>query len=315
MTYAQYGLIQAADYNTFVGTNPNTTANVMNTVWATGGGQSGYGQTALSQVSVGNTVTATQWSSLVTAQGNSATHQGTTITSITSPTVGATISYVSALSTNIASVYSNRLNASIQGATTSNSVATTTTWSDKATWTHTVTFASGDAARYFFNSGGQIKITQSHPAGTGINSLFNALATACGTVVMSAMNSGTATIAGTTYNGVTKVGGSGTATVSTNSGYYAQTTANVQIFNQVAASGPAGYLSTNSTILTKSNGTQGVNSDAGSVITIYTIWDEIPNGLVVSSGSQVTVQAIAPETTYLANSWGTITVAGSVAVV
>jgi hypothetical protein len=315
MTYAQYGTIQATDYNNLVGSNPSTTANVMNTTWSTGGGTNGYGQTALAQVSAGGTVTAAQWANLVVAQANSASHQGTTISSITAPVAGGTITYLSALPTNIASVYTNKLNAATQGATTSNAVTTGTTWSDKATWTHTVTFANGDAARYFFNSGGQIKVTQSHPSGTGINALFNALATACGTVVMSAMSSGTANIASTTYNGITKVGGSGSATLSTNSGYYAQTTANVQVFNQVAASGPAGYLSTNSTILTKSNGTQGSNADAGSVITIYTVWDEIPNGLVVASGSSVTVSAVAPETTNLANSWGTITVAGSVAVV
>ena len=249
-----------------------------------------------------------QWANLVVAQANSAAHQGTSITSITAPAVGGTITYLSALPTNIATVYASKLNAATQGATTSNAVATGTTWSDKATWTHTVTFANGDAARYFFNSGGQIKVTQSHPSGTGINALFNALATACGTVVMSAMSSGTANIASTTYNGITKVGGSGSATVSTNSGYYAQTTANITAFNQVASTGPAGYLSTNSTIYTKSNGTQGSNSDAGSVITIYTVWDEVPNGLTVASGSSVTVAAVAPETTNLANSWGTITV-------
>lgn len=315
MTYAQFGLIQATDYNNLVGTNPSTTANVVNTVWATGGGTNGYGQTALSQVSAGGTVTATQWGGLINAQAKSAAHQGTTVTAITAPVTGGTITYLAALPTNIASVFTNKLNAATQGSTTSNAVSTSTTWSDKATWTHTVTFASGDAARYFFNAGGQIKIVQSHPSGTGINALFNSLATASGTIVISAMSSGTATIAGTSYNGVTKVGGSGSATVSTNSGYYAQTTANVQVFNQIASTGPAGYLSTNSTILTKSNGTQGVNSDSGSVITIYTVWDEVPNGLTVSSGSTVTVQAVAPETTNLANAWGTITVTGSVAVV
>ena len=67
-------------------------------------------------------------------------------------------------------------------------------------------------------------------------------------------------------------------------------------------------------IFAKSNGTQGSYSDAGSVITIYTVWDEIPNGLVVSSGSATTVTAQAPETTYLGNSWGAITIAGSVSV-
>ncbi len=65
-------------------------------------------------------------------------------------------------------------------------------------------------------------------------------------------------------------------------------------------------------VIAKSNGTQGANGDTGSVITLYTIWDEVPDGLVVGTGSAVTVTAQAPETTYLANTWGTITIAGSV---
>jgi hypothetical protein len=118
------------------------------------------------------------------------------------------------------------------------------------------------------------------------------------------------------YNGITKVGGGGNApTIGTNSGYYAMTTANANVFYQTASTGPSGYLSTNINIFIKSNGTQGSNSDAGSVITIYTVWDEIPNGLVVSTGSAVTVTAQAPEVTNLGNTWGTITLAGSVAVV
>jgi hypothetical protein len=90
------------------------------------------------------------------------------------------------------------------------------------------------------------------------------------------------------------------------------TTANTTIFTQTASTGPSGYLSTFIRAIAKSNGTQGSNGDTGSVITIYTIWDEVPDGLVVGTGSTVTLTAQAPETTYLGNSWGTITVAGTV---
>jgi hypothetical protein len=55
MTYSSGGLIQATDYNGFVG--GATTAGTINYVWSTGNGQFGYGQTALSQVSATNTVT------------------------------------------------------------------------------------------------------------------------------------------------------------------------------------------------------------------------------------------------------------------
>jgi hypothetical protein len=181
------------------------------------------------------------------------------------------------------------------------------------TFTHTVSFANGDAARYFFNSGGQLKVTCSHPNGTGINLLLNNLASNVGTVTMSSPTSGSITVGGVSYNGITRVGGGGNSpTVSTNSGYYAMTTSNANVFTQTASTGPSGYLSTFIRVIAKSNGTQGSNGDAGSTITLYTIWDEVPDGLTVSTGSATTVTVAAPETTYLANSWGTITVSGTV---
>jgi hypothetical protein len=314
MSYAQFGLIQATDYNTLVGTNPNTTSGTLNTVWSTGGTTAGYGQTAVGTVAVAQTVGAAEWANLTGKTSNSASHQGTTITSVTTPAVGGVVTYNSAIPTNLTTIYNSRLNAATQGATSANAAVFGSTWSAALTFTHTVSFANGDAARYFFNSGGQLKVTCSHANNTaGINLLFNNLCSNVGTVVQSAPSSGAVTISGTSYNGVTKVGGGGNApTISTNSGYYAMTTANATIFTQTASTGPSGYLSTFIRMIAKSNGTQGANGDTGSVITIYTIWDEVPDGLVVGTGSTTTVTAQAPETTYLGNSWGTITVAGSV---
>jgi len=131
---------------------------------------------------------------------------------------------------------------------------------------------------------------------------------------MSAPSSGTASIAGSTYNGITKVGGGGNApTISTNSGYYAMTTSNATVFTQTASTGPSGYLATYIRVIAKSNGTQGSNGDAGSIITLYTLWDEVPDGLTAGTGSTTTVTAVVPELTYLANSWGTISITGTVA--
>ena len=316
MTYAQFGTIQATDFNTLAGGNPTTTSGTLNAVWATGGGISGYGQTALANVAAGNTVASTgQWSTLVANTASAATHQGSSITAVTAPVSGGTITFLSAIPTNLTTIFTNRLNAATQGSTSTNTVTTGTTWSAAATWTHTATFANGDAARYFFNSGGQLKLTMSHPGASGINLLFNGLASNVGTIVMSAPSSGTITVAGTSYNGITKIGGGGNApTISQNSGYYAMTTSNANVFTQLASTGPSGYLSTFIRVVAKSNGTQGSNSDAGSVVTLYTIWDEVPNGLTVASGSSVTLTAQAPETTNIANTWGTITLAGSVSV-
>ena len=313
MTYAQYGTIAAADYNTLVGTNPNTTSGTLKTVWSTGGTTAGYGQTAITTVSTGNSVAATNWANLVNKTSNSASHQGTSITSVTAPVAGGTVTYLSAIPTNLTTIYTSRLNAATQGSTTANTATRASSWSTQILFTHTVSFANGDAARYFFNSGGQLKITCSQPSGTAIDNLWNALATAVGTITISAPSSGTATIASTSYTGVKKVGGSGTSTVSANTGYYALTTANANIFSQTAATGPSGYLGSYISVNVKSNGTQGSNGDTGSIITIYTLWDEVPDGYAVALGAATTVTAVSPETTYLANTWGTVSVTGTVA--
>ena len=313
MTYAQYGIIEATDYNTLVGGNPTTTSNTLNATWATGGTTAGYGQTAEANVAVGDIVTAAKWANLISKTASAASHQGTSLSTVTSPVAGGSIAYQGNIPTNLTSVYSSRLNAATQGATGANAIAYGSSWLNAITFTHTATFANGDAARYFFNSGGQLKITCAHAATSGAgNLLFNGLASNVGTVVMSAPTSGTITIASVSYNGITKIGGGGRApTISTNSGYFAMTTSNANVFTQLAG-GATGYLNSFIRVVAKSNGTQGSNGDAGSVVTLYTVWDEVPDGLTVGSGSTVTVTAQAPETTNLANTWGTITLAGSV---
>jgi hypothetical protein len=313
MSYAQFGTIQASDYNTLVGAATGGTANALNTVWSTGSSGAGYGQPAEANVAVGDTVTAVKWANLITKTSNSASHQSSSITAVTAPASGNTIVYNANVVTNLQTIYVNRLNAVSQSATSSNTATYGSTWLNAITFTHTVTFANGDAARFFFNSGGQLAITCAHPAGSGINLLLNNLASNVGTVVLSAPTSGAATIAGTSYNGVTKIGGGGsTPVISTNSGYYNLTTSNANAFFQTASTGPSGYLSTNINIFVRTNGTQGSNGDTGNVITISTVWDEIPNGLTVTTGSATTVTIRPPEVVYLANTWGTPTVTGTV---
>ena len=314
MSYAQFGTIQASDYNTLVGGNPTATVNTLNVTWATGSGAAGYGQPAEGNVTTGDTITASKWANLVNKTASAATHQGSSITSVTAPVAGGTITYLSAIPTNLTTIYTNKLNAATQSSTTSNAVVSASTWSSIATFVHTATFANGDAARYFFNSGGQLAITCSHANNTaGINLLLNNLCSNVGTVVMSAPTSGTANIAGTSYNGVTRIGGGGNApTIGTNSGYYAWTTSNANVYYQTASTGPSGYLSTNINIFVKTNGTVGSNGDVGNLVTITTVWDEIPNGLTVGTGSTTTLTVRPPEVTNLANTWGTISLAGSV---
>ena len=314
MSYASNGLIEATDFNNLVGAAVETGANKLNTTWSTGGTTAGYGQTAVSQVSTGATVVATgQWNALVNNTASSASHQGSSITSVTAPTAGTTVTYLSAIPTNLTTIYNNRRNAASQGSTITNTTTRSTSWQNGLTFTHTITFASGDAARWFFNSGGQIKMTASHPTGSGINLLFSDLASDTGTVTMSAPNSGTISISSVNYSGITKVGGGGnTPTVDANKGYFGLATGNATAFTQLADSGPSGYLSSFIRYICKSNGAQQSNGDTGSVITIYSVWDEIPNDLVASAGTNVTLTLQAPETTNLSASWGTPSLASSV---
>jgi hypothetical protein len=314
MTYAQYGKIEATDYNTLVGTSPSSTANQLNTVWATGTSKNGYGQTAVPQVTAGQSITAAAWASVINKTSNVALHQGTAITAIAAPVSGGTISYLSALPTNIQNIYAGKNNAAAQGSTSTTSTTNPATWYNGVTFTHTITFASGDAARYFFNAGGQIQLTFSHPSGSGINSLFNALGSAAGTLVLSSPNTGTVSVSGTAFNGFSKIGGSGTpTTLLPNVGYYGLSTSDQEIFKQYASGSPAGYVSSYLSINAKTNGSQGSNSDNGSTITITSLWKEVPTGLTVASGTTTAVTIKPPASTYITNTWGSITVIGSVA--
>ena len=254
MAYEQYGLISYTDFNNFAGATNSTTANTLNAVLGVGSGNSGYGQPTVTNVAQYATVSASDWASLINKMTNTASQQGTAITALTVPAAGDRINYLSALGTNLTSLYAKRNNAGSQGSSVATATTNATAWSSAITFTHTVSFASADAVRYFFNAGGQIAITLEHPTGTGINSMFNSMATAAGTVVLSAPSSGTVTIAGSTFNGVTKVGGNGTAsTVNSNVGYYALTTSDQEIFRQAASSAPSGYTSSYISISVKNN--------------------------------------------------------------
>lgn len=323
MTIATGSTILATDYNSYVGGNPTTTSTMFNATWATGGNTAGYGQTALANVAVAATVSAAEWANLTGKIGNCGSHQGSSgsFVSITTPVAGAVVSASGAanianIATNISTVYSNKLNSASQGSTVGYANTRTGAWSNVLLFTHTATFANADAARFFFNSGGQLLMTFSHSTGSAIDNIINAIGTNMGTIVFSAPASGSITAGGVAgYNGITKVGGTLTpapTVLSTNSGYYGLTNgANVSVFTQDAA-GTGGYLDTFVNITMKNNGSGlGSNGDNGSVITAYTTIDEVPNGLSVTSGTVCTMTVRPPESTYIANTWGTITVTHS----
>ena len=318
MTYSRNSLVEAEDFNNLVGELVAATPNRLNTVLGVGYGSSGYGQTPVSKVVDNGLVTHVEWSELIDWTKILADHQGTSITAVTLPVANDKITYNSAVQSNIDAIYPRRFNAIAQGATPPPTNTTSTpNWQDKLTFTHTVSFESGDKARYFFNCGGQILINFSHPSGSGINQMWNDLATACGTIYISGTNSGdpeAIRIAGQNFSGVTKFGGSGTTeTLRRSYGYYGLTTTNTEIFKQLATIGPKGnyYLGSAITVEVKTSAPTGSNGDNGDTITITTTWDEIPNGLP-SSASTTTVTIKPPSANYISKTWGDVTVVGSV---
>ena len=176
MAYSAGDTILDDEYNTFATGNAagtgDTSAASINTVWGQGTGDAGYGQNnPVDAVSAGDTITATQWTTLLARLNSIRQHQGTSINiSSFSVSSGDAIAVIANLATDINTVYTNRLTAASANITESTTAATyTDSWNSSVTATHTVTFAGGDEARYFFNAGGFIKLNPSLSDSTGRN--------------------------------------------------------------------------------------------------------------------------------------------------
>lgn len=328
MTYSTGSLIQATDYNGFASTTAN--ANV-NDIWGTGATDKGYGQsTTLATAAAGSVVTATQWAALNSRISSIANHQGTAITARTSPVAGNIISVLAALNTDLTNLTTNRGNAAATGAQftgwTGTSSKTTTTGSGSTAWTitftHTVTWASAAAARYFFNAGGRIKWESSKTStGTEADDEWNDLAnTLCGDLFVTG---GTATqvIAGSSYTGTTKSGGTGIpTTLATTVGWYDLLTTDTIIYKQFADTAP--YTGNYIQVSAKSAG-------VGTQLVFTTVWSDSGGAPVgstdaISGGTATTgitfgtapasvVTYFLPSATYLTEaSWGAPTVVAAV---
>jgi hypothetical protein len=330
MTYVSGGLIQAADYNGFA----NDSANNINAVWSTGSGDKGWGQTAISNVAIGATVTATQWATLVANLATSGSQTSSTLTSRTQPVAGNIIAVLANVATDINTITNNRGNAAGSGTeygifsgTTSK---TTATGSGQAAWTitftHTVTFASADAARFFWNAGGIVRLKFGKTStGTDADPDWNALAGQCGSINLTGRVNGTSqTIAGQAYTGTTRIGGTGgtQTTLTTTTGWYNLTTSPTTIFQLNNASAPytpdfirVTATATSATVLTLvttcvDNGSSGAGTSAnisGGTATAS------PSTTITGTAPTTLVTYLPPSTTFLTASWGTPTIAASVA--
>ena len=330
MTYVSGGLIQAADYNGFA----NNSANNINAVWSTGSGDKGWGQTAISNVAIGATVTATQWATLVANLATSGSQTSSTLTSRTQPVAGNIIAVLANVATDINTITNNRGNAAASGTEygifTGTTSKTTATGSGQAAWTitftHTVTFASANAARFFWNAGGIVRLKFGKTStGTDADPDWNALAGQCGSINLTGRVNGTSqTIAGQAYTGTTRIGGSGgtQTTLATTTGWYNLTTSPVTIFQLNNASSPytpdfirVTATATSATVLTLvttwvDNGSSGAGTSAnisGGTATAS------PSTTITGTAPTTLVTYLPPSTTFLTASWGTPTIAASVA--
>ena len=329
MTYSSGGLIEAADFNGFVSTgSPN-----INNIWSTGSTDSGWGQSALSTVSIGGTVTATNWASLVNTLASMGSQTGTAITARTAPVAGNTIAVLAAVGTDITSCNTNRANAAAVGSTsttwTGAAAKTTTTgtgtnaWT--ITWTQTITFASADAARYFYNGGGRVYLTM-NKSSTGLDSDadWNTFIGKVGTISVTGI-AGTKSLAGTSYTGTTRTGGTGgtQTTLSTATGWYALTAgaAATTIFqlnddlsvytgDTVIVTAAKNLGATTLTLTTTWNSTARAGAGQNTQITGGT--DTTSPFTAYGTAPTVLCRFVPPSTTVLTTaSWGTPTVAST----
>lgn len=332
MTYSSGSQIVALDYNQFT-----QTPGGLNDVWSTGATDSGWGQTAISGVSASGIVTATNWATLVNTLATAGSQTNTTITARTAPVTGNVVAILSNIATNAASITTNRGNAAASGSeygtftgAVSKTTATGTGGSGTNPWTitftQTVTFPSANQARYFWNAGGLVRL-QFGKTSTGTGSgdtVWNAFVPLTGSIYLSGRVAGAnQTIAGVTYTGTTRIGGTGGTqnTLATSLGWFTLTGSAQTIFKLNNSSYPyvGEYINVTAT------------QTSSTVLTLVTTWvsdgggalgsDDISGGTATASpattisGTAPTTLCtyIPPATTYLTNTWGTPAIASSVA--
>lgn len=197
MAYVKGSTILAADLNGLMST--------INSVYGVGSGNYGYGQTAIStaNVTAGSQVMGSHWTNLRSIINICSAHQGIAQTLMPPSGVLASgqpiVAHESSAPSNntydfdgiIANCAANRLVAAASSMTltsSAHSVTRASTWSSTISTTVDVQFGSENNARYFFNSGGQIRFRVAHPNGTATqdDSWREIVNTMLGTLTMSA---------------------------------------------------------------------------------------------------------------------------------
>jgi len=259
MTYRQDEIIVAVDFNTF-------RTDVLN-VWDVGNGQIGYGQIdtggapAIPSAVIGADVDSTEWEAFRFAAQACSDHQGSTTTFppasevLTAEVIEAYVlldGSIYDINGSLVTITGNGLVADASSVTVfSNELNSirNTSWSTQIQHRFTADLPTVDDARYFFNSGGQIRIRGSRTGGSANsqNTSWTDLLTAMGTIIMDA--------------NTTVLVGTGTNWSTASIGYYNLTTS----FQQIAIGvGTGAYSSNQATIEARTtDGPTGPNGDVG----------------------------------------------------
>lgn len=300
MSYGSGSLIEALDYNQF--------ANSINNLWGTGTGSFGWGQsTTLAAATSGVAVASSQWAAAVNRLNAIRFHQiGSGYNPANGvPLSGGLITYLEDFSSTLAVAVSDKNRAAANGSDTSINYDNSTDWYISSQREVSVAFASENAARYFFNAGGQIRINYSLAGADNTKSSDWAILCA---------NLGTLVISGASF---AKLAGGGTAPTeyNTNLGYYGLT-GNYQNAIVQYSNGSFGYNSNYIQCMVKTGGVVGTNGSNGNTIYINTNFiDGAPDPNTGNSGTPDTVNEVhgtlrmtvtirPPSTTYITNTWG-----------
>jgi hypothetical protein len=184
--------ISATDYNSI--------RTKIQNVMATGAGTFGYGQTTFSSlVSAGNSVTKNQWDALRYDIYNAILHQTGSAPSITTVAVGDVIRYGAShpnfqYNTLADQATTNRFNLGT-GQFVTEAIDTksfTSSWYQSVSSTTSITFATAEQARFFFNAGGKFRFASSRTGGNGEaqNTSWSNLLSSAGTQIFSGTPSG-----------------------------------------------------------------------------------------------------------------------------
>ena len=295
MTYSSGGLIQAADYN--------DRANNLNSYWGTGSGSNGYGQsTTLSTVSAADTVSATNWATMIARLDSLRNHQSGTTSGITQPTAGGVITYLSAIDTQLATITTNKLLANTRGSNTllgNPQMTNATTWQTTATKEYYTTVgSSANTVRWYFNAGGLLYcyLTLTGGGTTKATDWNTFLINTVGTIII-----------GSNFCSRSGTGGDN-LTQNTGVGFHNLTTTYQTLFNIGSTSATADYGLNSCLIEAKLGGAIGAAS-SNLVYIKFTLTDAAADSFNDTIIGTVNLFSgyTPPEVVNLTNTWGTPT--------